>query len=154
MNNFFKDSAHVLIIDKRFNSVLLTKRNDMTKLWVMPGGHLKKKESHQRAAIREVKEEIGVYLKKLDLKLIHDDTKKKIEKRVYIAYISGVNIRRSREVMEARWFSINNLPNPMSLYEKKRIQKAFYGAGVITTKLKINIVGEILNQLINLILRR
>lgn len=47
------------------NKILMAKRNDNGK-WTLPGGHLEENEDPMRAACRELWEEAGISLKKVD----------------------------------------------------------------------------------------
>ncbi|MEK7168760.1 MAG: NUDIX hydrolase [Patescibacteria group bacterium] len=150
MKDFYSNSSHVLIVDRKTKKILLTKRKDL-KLWVMPGGHVEKKESFISAANREVKEEIGIDLNKLKLKLILKSKSNNIQKRVYISNIDSVclNLNLSDEVVDTKWFNLNKLPRRMSLYEKKRVRLTYCSQKVIAKKLNINFLGEIFNWVYN-----
>lgn len=154
MKGFYKNSSHVLILGKKNNSILLTKRGD-SGLWVMPGGHLQKKDSFKSAALREVNEETGIILDNIALKLILFSEKYNIQKRVYFSSISRkTKIKLSDETIDIKWFPINKLPRPMSLYEADRIKKAFLSEKIIKEKLKISLLAEAFNQIFNLFFKK
>ena len=150
MKGFYSNSSHVLIVDQKTKKILLTKRKDHA-LWVMPGGHVEKGESFISAANREVKEEVGIDLNNLTLKLILKSKDNKVQKRVYISKIdcTCLNLILSDEVVDTRWFNLDKLPRRMSLYEKIRIRLAYHSQKVTTKKLDINFLGEIFNWIYN-----
>lgn len=97
--------------------------------WHFPGGGVNKGESPREAVIREVKEEAGIIVK---------ETPKIFE--CYFHKIAGVDdiislyiIRKfecqsfkSSEILEAKWFSLKNLPSDLSKASKRRINEVFY----------------------------
>lgn len=69
-----KLTSNVCVFLKKENKVLLGKRknsNWMNGFYALPGGKIDDMEDVFSAAIREVKEEIGVEVKKQNLKVIH-----------------------------------------------------------------------------------
>lgn len=150
MKGFYSNSSHLLVIDQKTKKILLTKRKDLA-LWVMPGGHVEKGESFRSAATREIKEEVGIDLNNMTLRLILKSKDNKVQKRVYISNIDSVclNLILSDEVVDTRWFNLDKLPRRMSLYEKSRIRLAYHSQKVTTKKLDINFLGEIFNWIYN-----
>jgi len=146
MKGFYSNSSHVLFVDQKTKKILLTKRKDLA-LWVMPGGHVEKGESFRSAATREVKEEVGVDLNNLTLRLILKSKDNKVQKRVYISNIDRVylNLILSDEVVDTRWFNLDKLPRRMSLYEDGRVRLAYHSLKVTTKKIDLNYLGEIFN---------
>ena len=82
------------------------------KIWTIPGGHIKKGERPEEAAVREVKEEIGIELpmeprriREVDndeggvLYLFEVQTNQKFEE-----------IRPSRDFRQFKWFEIDSIP--------------------------------------------
>ena len=57
-------TSEVFII---FNNKVLLRKHDKYKKWLSVGGHIELDEDHNQAAIREVKEEVG-----LDVELFHE----------------------------------------------------------------------------------
>lgn len=101
------------------NEVLLTRGWLGKQKWSLPGGGVGRGESICDAAVREVLEETGVIIKKNDVKLLGD----------FICYESTVSFTvkcvkvvtakqnpriskfRRLEILESKWFSVNNLPD-------------------------------------------
>lgn len=65
------------------NKILLV-RHWYNPLWVMPGGGIKKNETPEQAAIRELKEETGIHTKQLDCLLgVYSNTREGKNDTVY-----------------------------------------------------------------------
>ncbi len=64
--NIKTQGVRVMIICK--DSLILV-RHWYNPLWVMPGGGIKKHETPEQAAIREIKEELGIDMPQLDYRL-------------------------------------------------------------------------------------
>lgn len=83
--------------------------------WALPGGFLDRDENLEQSIVREVKEETGLDGKVVKLFKIIDDPSRKNEDRqnvafVYIVDASGEIKFDPKEVSEAKWFDINQLP--------------------------------------------
>lgn len=105
----------IIIKDKKI--LLVRRATHLTNgnKWALPGGFLDRDENLEHAIIREVKEETG--LKGIVVKLfkIIDDPSRKNEDRQNVAFVyvveAGGKIKfDQKEVNEAKWFDLNNLP--------------------------------------------
>ncbi|MDA2922339.1 NUDIX domain-containing protein [Patescibacteria group bacterium AH-259-L07] len=124
--------------------VLLGKRHDDPEkassllngagTWTMPGGKLDFGETFEEGAKREVLEETGITLNKVDVICINQDI---IETAHFItiglfsdAFSSEPKVMEPDEITEWRWFDLNNLPNPIYFPSAKVLenykQKKFY----------------------------
>lgn len=100
--------------------VLMVRGRLGTQRWSLPGGGVKKNEDPVDGAIREVGEEVSVYLSPDRLKKFSEG-KNTRTKRLYFNYVayaakiesSAVQIDR-REILEAEWFSLDKLPTNTS----------------------------------------
>lgn len=146
-------SAHVII--EKNKKILLTLRQDIP-VWVIPGGRIEGGESPEKAASREIAEEVGYKIKIVALVgeyLIPGSINKKY---LYVGkIIGGKKIKNNSEVRDTGWFNPDSPPIPMSIYEKNRLTdyKSFLIKGrVIKGVDNFNWKKEMLNQISNPIL--
>ncbi len=85
--------------------------------WTLPGGGVEKNEAHYEAAKREVFEEVGIKLSGLRFLGIFSANIYYKRDTVY-CYYAAVEDKSFKidpvEILEARWFPKNNLPQPLS----------------------------------------
>ena len=87
--------------------------NGLIKKWTFPGGRINKNETPEKAIKREVKEEVGLDV--LDLKLLDSfiSTAEYKKDKIYV-FLAKSNKKDFKidniEILEANWFSINNIP--------------------------------------------
>ncbi len=101
--------------------------------WTMPGGKLHFGETFEQGAIREVEEETGIKLNKVQVIAINND---QVENAHFIT--TGLlaetdqepKIMEPDEITEWRWFDIHNLPSPLYFPSAKVLKnyknKQFY----------------------------
>lgn len=146
---FGGNAGHVLIYSSDKKKILLTQRSDIP-MWVMPGGHVQKGETFERAAIREVKEETGFVIIITKQLAIFSDKKKNIEKHLFLGEVESGKIRTSKETVKVEWFDQNKLPMFMTQYERDRIELIHKFQGKIFHKpLYFNKKKELIFQLKN-----
>ncbi len=113
MEKNIRISSAVLIIEK--GKILLGKRNKQFGFgqWVLPGGKIEFKETHQEAAKREAKEELGLNVEITRLAgkgiyhLFHKEGHRII---IYnIANKTGGIIKPASDISEAKFFSKQEL---------------------------------------------
>lgn len=128
------DAAGVAILNEK-NEILLVHQTYGKKHWSMPGGVVENGESVWAAAIRECKEEIDVVINEDDLDL----------KGVYFmphrnGYIYTFKLNKTyegeikvdqNEIDTYGYFSINNLPRPITNFTMERINDAINGSKTI-----------------------
>lgn len=97
---------------------LLVQRRALTKesypgMWAMTGGSALKGENSQKAIIREVKEEIGLILKKEELELVRKFRTTKTYIYTYFIKKDIENINELKlqkdEVMDLKWASLSEI---------------------------------------------
>ena len=140
-------SAHLLVLRKDNQEVLLTKRCDIP-IWVIPGGHKEAEETLEEACLREFKEETNCtgVIDALVASYISED--KEIEKHLFIGHATGGLPLPTKESQEVTWFSVENLPPTLLLYERERIRTCLNFDGSPKKKVyKIHYYKEIRNQL-------
>lgn len=119
-------SAHVLAFNSS-GDILLVKRRDVP-IWVIPGGTAEKDELPAQTAAREFFEETGirVFEKKLSLAIhyfpLHKTGKHKYTFTTQLA--ADAKPIPTAESSVSAFFSPDQLPEPISVYEMRRIQGA------------------------------
>ncbi|MFO6446020.1 NUDIX hydrolase [Erythrobacter sp. NE805] len=111
--------------------VLLLKHSYGPAVWALPGGALKAGEDPAEAARREVREELGIELARLETVAVLEE---EISGSPHTAHVfAGVCDRQprpdGREVVEARFFPSHSLPEPLGRTTRTRIA-AWKGRGV------------------------
>ena len=90
--------------------------------WTMPGGKLEFGETFEKGAKREALEETGITLNKVKVICVNQDiieTAHFITIGLFSDTFSGEpKVMEPDEIIEWRWFSLNNLPSP--IYFSKR----------------------------------
>ncbi len=94
-----------------YKGKLLLIRNTYRKGWTLPGGGVKKDESPEQAAIRELREEVGISIPKLNS---HGTIKLDFERNSFVTVFSGrVNSIDFQidglEIDEAKWVDTKEL---------------------------------------------
>lgn len=117
-----KDRVRVIVY-RDDGDILLVKNRFSRQEWALPGGGVKHNESYEQAAVREVLEEIGLKIHNLRYlgKANSHESYAKFSVRVFAAHASNCDIKCNFEIMEARWFNMNYLPEEYyALYANKR----------------------------------
>ncbi|WNB91231.1 NUDIX hydrolase [Bacillus sp. NEB1478] len=119
--------AGALVFDQQ-NRILLQKRSDNGH-WGLPGGFMDFNETVQDTARREVYEETGLVLKKLELFGIYSgsDYEKTFENGDQVAMVhivftcrdyEGTLVQQNEESLENEFFPLDHLPNDLFLDHK------------------------------------
>jgi 8-oxo-dGTP pyrophosphatase MutT (NUDIX family) len=100
----------------------------MPRIWTLPKGHVEPKESHEQAALREVREETGcwaeIITKLNDISYWFYLNRSKHKKAVtfyLMRYLSGDTANHDHEVDEARWFDIVQAKKALKYVNEKRL---------------------------------
>ena len=133
-----KDVLHpgvVVFISNQNHEVLLEKRSaeeefDANK-WALLGGHVKAHESYKDAATREIKEELGVDVSKLELISIgrEEIDLEKNNSHIFHFYCWKCNLDintftlQKEEVTEVKWFNVDEVINLIKNKDKGIIAK-------------------------------
>jgi 8-oxo-dGTP pyrophosphatase MutT (NUDIX family) len=98
------------------------------RVWSLPKGHLENKETHEQAALREVREETGCWaeilikLNEISYWFYLNRTKHKKAVHFYLMrYLSGDTANHDHEVDEARWFEIGAAKKALKYVNEKRL---------------------------------
>lgn len=117
----------VLVIHK--DKVLFVQHSYGQKEWTLPGGGIKKRETPEDAAKREVREEVGIQLNTVTEKgsFLYDGEGKKVTIFVFTAVVENLNYKIDNfEIQNASWEIIDSL----TLSQSPVAQKCFKIAGL------------------------
>jgi 8-oxo-dGTP pyrophosphatase MutT (NUDIX family) len=109
--------------------ILLTQRDDF-ETWVLPSGGVEDGESLAQAAIRETKEETGIDIELTRLVGVYSRLGSWAPGYMvlFAAKPVGGEIKcQPGETIAVEWFAFEELPGPLSLGHKRRIQDAIEG---------------------------
>jgi len=114
-----------VIIKNGKGEILLTKREDF-EIWCLPGGGINNEELAVDAAKREIKEEVGLIIGVIDLVGIYQ-RKEWLNGNDEILVFRANKIRGElkidpNEVLEAKWFALEEVPKELIFGHKKRIE--------------------------------
>ncbi len=122
--------VRVIVLDDTRN-ILLVRSWLSNQQWSLPGGGVNNGETPQNACIREVKEETGLHIGVSNLKymttLYHE--RLRAELPVYVAWVESTKLLSlmfpyNFEIIERKWFSIDELPTDISAYTVDAIKVA------------------------------
>lgn len=118
----------VKVIIKYKNQILFVKNTYRNSFWTLPGGGVKGGESPQQAALREIKEELDINLKKI---LNHGNFSYLEEHKKDTVWVLSANIPNpsfkidTKEIKEAKWIKITDIPTlPPSLVTRNSLRLA------------------------------
>ncbi len=98
------------------------------RVWTLPKGHVEPRESHEQAALREVREETGCWgeivakLNDITYWFYLNRCKHKKSVTFYLMrYLSGDTANHDHEVEEARWFEVSAAKKALRYVNEKRL---------------------------------
>lgn len=124
------------------NKILLTQRDDFES-WILPGGGVEDGESIAQAAIRETKEETGLDVELTKLVGIYSRLGNILKGHVVLFVgkpIGGKVECQEGETIAVEWFPFDQIPSPLSIGHKKRIEDSVSGVGgsiCVTQEIKL-----------------
>ena len=99
------------------NVLLIQRKNDPFKdQWALPGGFLEENETLEEGAKRELEEETGLKIEKLEqVSAFGAPGRDPRGRTISIAFVGQINaevkIKASDDAVAARWFNLSDLPN-------------------------------------------
>lgn len=107
-----KDRVRAMVFRKN-GDVLLVRPYIGRQDWALPGGGVKRGESYEQAAVREVHEEAGIAINS-ELhylgRILSYESFYPFPVRVYQAVATNESIQCNSEIIEAQWLSARELP--------------------------------------------
>ncbi|HVQ55858.1 MAG TPA: NUDIX domain-containing protein [Pyrinomonadaceae bacterium] len=118
----FTVSAAAIVTNEEGKVLLLNHVLRPDSGWGYPGGFVNKGEQAEDAIRREVREETGIRLDKLEL---HDVRNSGTHIEIlFVAKSVGEPEVRSREIIELGWFGIDDFPQELPRRQQEQIRKA------------------------------
>jgi len=108
----FTVSAAAVVVNEHSEVLLLDHVLRPFSNWGIPGGFINVNEPPEKAVEREIYEETGLKLK--NVRLVRVRTSNRHVEILYRADASGTAEAKSREINQARWFKIEEMPEEMS----------------------------------------
>lgn len=126
VRNIQTQGVQIMIIH---NHQIILVRHWYNPLWVMPGGGIKKYETPEQAAIREIKEELGLKDLQLEYRLgkyLNKTGGKNDIVHCFVVLLDEKFIIKKRfnfEISDVMWSDYKNVPQGTSKATKQRIQE-------------------------------
>lgn len=124
-----------------YDGKILLVRHWYNTLWVMPGGGIKRHETPERAAARELREELGLDNIQLEYRLgVYANTKEGKNDTVHCFVVvlekePHITTRFNLEVSDRTWFPLDQLPEGTSQATRTRISE--YQTGLISNDVRL-----------------
>jgi len=117
----FTASAAAIVINDKNEVLLLDHVLRPFATWGLPGGFLGRGEQPEAALKREIREEVGIGITDISLYRVRNHDRH-IE-ILYTARSDQIPQIKSREIINAGWFSADNLPERVSPGQKRMIEE-------------------------------
>lgn len=111
----FNDSGQVLLLKHRFRA---------GSGWGLPGGFLEAGEQPLEALRRELREEIGMEIKDVEVFATRSFRKPQQVEVLFLCRANGSPQPRNMEVELAEWFSLNSLPEGLPKDQRLFVERA------------------------------
>jgi 8-oxo-dGTP diphosphatase len=120
----FAVTAGAVITDNQGRVLLLKHRFRPGTGWGMPGGFMQEGEQPEEALRRELREEVGLEVEKLELLLTRAFKVPRQVEIVFTARAIGDTNELNYEIQKAAWFSVNELPPELPKDQAQIIKRA------------------------------
>ena len=113
----------VMLFNRERELVLIRNSYGRSDLFVLPGGGVRPFEAPERAARREIREELGIEIDSLSLRSVHVSASEGKRDTIYLyeAVTEQCPVADAFEVEEARFFSIGDPPPQTSPATMRRL---------------------------------
>lgn len=113
---FLKRSRRVRVLMLYEGEVLLVRNWLSSQKWTVPGGGINKSETQLQAAKRELHEEIGLNIEETDFIALgeYDNSNFVSDCFLYQPKERCHILRNKAELIDANWFKVKNLPEPIN----------------------------------------
>ena len=125
INSKFMVGVSGVILDDQGRILLLRHRFWMHDVWGLPGGYAIKRERLEDTLRREVLEETGYLMQTTSLIRVVSGYRLRLEVSYRGKIIGGIEHLDPREVIEARFFSPDELPDRLMRSHREIIRLAF-----------------------------
>ena len=99
--------------------------------WTMPGGKLEYGESFEEAGVRETKEETDLNVTDIEVFCMNNDLNKHAQfvtvGLIAREYNGEVKVMEPDEIVDWKWFDLDNLPKNLFMPSRKCLQNYFDG---------------------------
>jgi 8-oxo-dGTP diphosphatase len=120
----FAATAGAVIIDDQGRVLLLKHRFRPGSGWGMPGGYLEKGEQPQAALRRELREEAGLEVEKVELVFVRTFRKPRQLEIIFRCRAVGETSQLNYEIQKAAWFAPDELPAGLPKDQQQLIKMA------------------------------
>lgn len=120
----FAATAGAVIIDDKGRVLLLKHRFRPGSGWGMPGGYLEKGEQPQAALRRELREEAGLEIEKVELMFVRTFKKPRQLEIIFRCRAVGNTNQLNYEIQKAAWFAPDELPEGLPKDQRQLIKMA------------------------------
>ena len=120
----FTVTAGAVITDNQGRVLLLKHRFRPGTGWGMPGGFMEEGEQPEEALRRELREEVGLEVEKLELLLTRAFKIPRQVEIVFTARAIGDTNELNYEIQKAAWFFLNELPRELPKDQAQIIKRA------------------------------
>lgn len=123
-NPQFAVTAGAVITDNRGRVLLLKHRFRPGSGWGMPGGFMEEGEQPEEALRRELREEVGLEVEKVELFTVRAFKDPRQVEIVFTARALGDTNKLNFEIQKAAWFFLNELPPELPADQVQLIKRA------------------------------